>query len=261
MVEAVALAILAMSTPSPVPSPASAASSNGVIVLREIVYKVSSVSTRALTRETFGGADPNPNAVGNPQVPTVAYAPAPTAVRNATAENGTIVIDVFAVDRDVISANVTEHFANRSEPRTYGAIVSPTGVVQFNVPDPSPSASALLPMFGIDFLATNTYDPGYAWHVDYRTSTIDLDKVFTIESQDGPYLTLGEREMIHITAAEGMNFLGTGQMKYKPSLLVPISGDFEERGMRGTMDTTDELKTSVHFERVSDTRDGVPAAQ
>jgi len=249
MIAAVALAFLATTSAS---QPA---------VLREIVYKVSSVSTRAFSKETFGGADPNPDAVGNPNVPMVAYAPAPTSVRYATAEDGTIVIDVLVVDQDVVSATVTEHFANRSEPRTYSAIVSPTGVVRFNVPNPSPCASALLPMFAIDFLTTNTYDPGYAWHLDFKTNAVDIDKMFTIATLDGPFLILDERETVHNSAASGMDFLGTGKLKYKPSLLVPISGDFEERGMRGTMDSNDELKTTVHFERISDTRDGVPSAQ
>ena len=52
-----------------------------------------------------------------------------------------------------------------------------------------------------------------------------------------------------------MNYNVRGKLKYKPSLLVPISGDIDERGNKNTMDSTDESTTTVHFQRVSDTLD------
>ena len=106
--------------------------------------------------------------------------------------------------------------------------------------------------------ATSTFNAGDAWHVDLKTDTVDVQNVFTIAGQDGPLLLLEERETVKLRSANGMNYTGFGKLKYKPSLLVPISGDFEEHGMRTTMDSSNEMKTTVHFERVSDTRDTTP---
>src|SRR5215469_1785996 len=227
--------------------------------LREVVYKVASVSTRALSIETFGGSVPVNDQPATPGMPNTLFAPQPTAQRFTTGEDGTLVIDVIAVDQDVVRANVTEHLRNRSTPRTYAALVSPNGLVSFNVPDPSPTARFLLPLFAIRFAPPGDYDPGSTWHVSQNMDVEDLDDLFTVTGQDGALLLVDEQETIRVKAAKGMNFIGSRKFPYKPSLLIPISGSFEEHGSRGTMDSNDEMRTTVHFDRVSDSRDSAPA--
>lgn len=226
--------------------------------LREVVYKVSSLRTQALSIETYGGSVNNALPSGNGDVAVVSHEPQPTAQRTAVLEEGTLAIDVIGVEQNVIRATVTEYFKNRPTPRTYGAYVAPNGLVRFDVEDPSPIARFLLPLFGIKFAATENFSTGDSWHVDLKTDVVDVQNVFTISGQDGALLLLDERETVRLTSAHGMNYTGFGKIKYKPSLLVPIAGDIQENGARSTMDSVNEMKTTVHFERLSDTRDEAP---
>ncbi|MBV8172163.1 MAG: hypothetical protein JO219_09545, partial [Candidatus Eremiobacteraeota bacterium] len=176
-----------------------------------------------------------------------------------TGEDGTLVVDVLSVDQDVVRANVTENLRGKSIPRTYAALVSPNGLVSFNVPDPSPTARFLLPLFAIRFASPDSYDAGSTWHVKLKGDATDVDDAFTVTGQDGPLLLLEEHESITVSSAHGMNFSGSGKFTYKPSLLIPITGTFEEHGARGTMDSNDEMRITVRFDRISDSRDMVPA--
>jgi hypothetical protein len=252
MIVAVAL-ILFIDAPAVAPQPTP---------LREIVYRVSSLRTQALSIETYGGSVDSglPPGVNNGNTVTVIHEPQPTAKRTAQLDEGTLTIDVLGLELNVMRVGITENFKNRSTPRTYAAFIAPNGLVRFDNDDPSPIARLMLPMFAIKFAATDTFNTGDSWHVDLKTDAVDVQNVFTISGQDGPLLLLDERETVRINAARGMNYTGVGKFKYKPSLLVPIAGDVEEQGARSTMDSVNETKTTVHFERISDTRDTTPTA-
>jgi len=247
MLAAIALAFL-VDAPPPVaavqPAP-----------LREVVYKCSALRREDLSIETYGGQVANPNPGNDP----VIFEPQPTAKRRATLEEGTLTVDVVGIQQDVIKVQVTEQFKDRPAPLVYSAFVAPNGLVRYDAANPSPIARYLLPLFGTKFAASAALASGDSWHVDLKTDAVDVQSIFTIISQDGALLNLDELGTVRLNSAQGMNYNVRGKLRYKPSLLVPISGDIDERGNRSTMDTTDEATTTVHFERVSDTLDQTPA--
>jgi hypothetical protein len=229
--------------------------------LREVVYKVSSLRVQSIAIETFGGSVDNTgggNTNSGNSSENIIHEPQPTANRNATLQEGTLTIDVLGIEQDVIRVLITENFKSRSAPFSYEAFVGPTGRVRFDTDNPSTIARYLVPLFGTKFAATETFNAGDSWHLDLKTDAVNVQNIFTISGQDGPLLLLDERETVRLTSARGMSYDVFGKLKYKPSLLVPISGDINEHGGRSTMDSSTEMTTTVHFERVSDTRDTTP---
>ena len=252
MLAAIVLAFLVDGpTPSPTSQPAPAAQ---FAPLREVVYKCSAFRREDLSIETYGGQVANPNSTNDP----VVFEPQPTSRTSATLEEGTLTIDVIGIQLDVIKVQVTEIFKQRPTPLTYEAFIAPNGLTRFDGPNPSAIARYILPMFGAKFAASVALANGDSWHLDLKTDAVDMQSVYTIQAQDGPLLLLQQTETVRLSSAHGLNYNVRGKLKYKPSLLVPISGDIDERGIRGTMDTTDESTTTVHFERVSDTLDQAP---
>jgi hypothetical protein len=226
--------------------------------MREVVYKVSSLHREDLAIETYGGQVAQQNdapVTGVGQSQPVASEPGPTAKHSASLQEGTLTVDVLGVQQDVIRVSVTENFKNSSAPVTYEAYIAPNGLVRFMTQEPSSIARYMLPLFGTKFAASSTLNAGDSWHVDLKTDVVDVQNIFTISGKDGNVLLLDEREIVKLNAAHGMNYNTYGKLKYKPSLLVPIAGDINEKGSRSTMDTVDTLTTTVHFERVSDTLD------
>ena len=217
--------------------------------LREVVFKVSSFRSESLAIGTYGGhvaMDTPYSGVGEP---------APTSKNNATMHEGTLTVDVLGIQQDVIKVRITEVFKDRPTPNGYEAYIAPNGLVRFETQDPSPIARYLVPLFGSKFAASDTLATGDSWHVNLKTDAVDVQNTYTIAGQNGPLLLLDETQTVRLSSARGMNYNVRGKLKYKPSLLVPIAGDIDERGNRNTMDSADEMTTTVHFERVSDTLD------
>lgn len=219
--------------------------------MREVVYKVSSIRHEDLAIGTYGGR------VAMGDTPNIGTSN-PTSKQNATLEEGRLEVDVLGIQQGVMRVSVTESFNSRSSPLTYGAYITSNGLVRFERLDASVIARYLLPLFATKFLAAQTFNPGDAWHVDLKTDAVDVQNIFTISGQDGALLLLDERETVKLNTAHGMNYTTYGKLKYKPSMLVPITGDINEKGARSTMDTVDTLETTVHFERVSDSLDTAP---
>jgi hypothetical protein len=248
VIAAVALVLL-VNAPAPAPQPTP---------LREVVYKVSSLRRESLAIGTYGG-----HVAMDQTQPGVAPGigePNPTSKNNVALLEGTLTVDVLGIQQDVIKVQITEEFKSVSVPNSYDAYIAPNGLVRFDTQDPSPIARYLVPLFGSKFAASATLATGDSWHVDLKTDAVDLQNTFTIAGQDDTLLLLTETETIRLSSARGLNYNVRGKLKYKPSLLVPISGDIDERGNRSTMDSTDETTTTVHFERVSDTLDPTQAA-
>ena len=244
MVAAVTLVFL-ITAPSPQPA-----------VIREVVYKVTSLTTQSITHGTFGGYVPDPNEArpgqGNP-----AFEPQPTSKTAGSHQEGTFTIDVLDVIQDVVHVRCSENFASRAAPYSYEAFVEPNGLVRYNTDVPSSIAEYVLPLFGTSFAASPTLSNGDSWHIILKTNVVDVDDMFTIMGREGQVLTLDEHGSVKLTSVHGMNLYVRGKLKYKPSLLVPISGDVQERGSRSTADSTNEIQTDVHFERLSDSLEPV----
>jgi len=240
MVAAVALFFLI--TP-PAPQPA---------VIREVVYKVTSLTTQSISAGTFGGYVPDPNERPRSHQGNAAFEPAPTSRTGGSHQEGKITIDVLDVVGDVVHVRLSEDFASRAAPYSYEAFVEPNGLVRYNADAPSPIAEYLLPLFGTQFAASPTLSNGDSWHVVLNTGVVNMDDMFTIMGRDDQVLLLDENGSVKLTSARGMNLSIRGKLKYKPSLLVPISGDVQEWGSRSTADTFSEIQTEVHFERLSD---------
>ena len=246
MVAAAALAFLIV-TPAPQPT-----------VLREVVYKVTSLTTQSLSRGTFGGYVPNPDAHNNSRMGSSgAFEPAPTSKTAGSHQEGKITIDVLDVVGDVVHVRLAEDFVSRASPYSYEAFVEPNGLVRYNAEAPSSIAEYLLPLFGTRFAASATLANGDSWHIALKTEAVSVDDKFTIMGRDGAVLMLDESGSVKMTSARGMNLDVRGKLKYKPSLLVPISGDVDERGSRSTADTLNQIETNVHFERLSDSLEPV----
>jgi hypothetical protein len=246
MIAAIALALL-VSAPAAAPQPTP---------LREVVFKASSLRKESLAIGTYGG-----HVTGGGDTPGGGFGePSPTSKNNAALLEGTVTVDVLGIEQDVIKVRVTEDFKSTSAPSSYQAYIAPNGLVRFETQEPSVIARYLLPLFGSKFAASTTLANGDAWNVNLKTDAVDVQNTYTIAGQDGSVLLLTETQTVRLNAARGMNYNVRGKLKYKPSLLVPISGDIDERGNRNTMDSTDEMTTTVHFERVSDTLDPTQAA-
>jgi hypothetical protein len=243
MLAAIALALLVDVPAAAAPAP-----------LREVVYKVSSMRAESLTIGTYGGH------VAMPGIGAGLSEPAPSSKNNSVMHEGTLTVDVLGIQQDVIKIRITEMFKDRPTPNSYDAYIASNGLVRFDVDDPSPIARYLAPLFGSKFAASTSLALGDSWHVDLRTNAVDVQNTYTIAGQDGSLLLLNETETVMLTSASGMNYSVRGKLRYKPSLLVPIAGDIDERGNRNTMDSTDEATTTVHFERVSDTLDQTATA-
>jgi len=223
-------------------------------VLREVVYKVTSLTTQELSRGTFGGYVPNPDEHNGPRTgqSTGYFEPAPTSKTSGSRQEGKITIDVLDVINDVVHVRLSEDFVSRAAPYSYDAYVEPNGLVRYITDEPSPIAEYLLPLFGTKFAASPTLSDGDTWHITLKTEAVNVDDMFTIKGRDGQVLLLDEFGSVKVTSAHGMNLDVRGKLQYKPSLLVPISGDVQERGSRSTADTLRAMQTEVHFERLSD---------
>ena len=221
-------------------------------VIREVVYRVSSLTLQSLHMSTYAGFVPN--VTGLPHQPGGFE---PTQKGAGSSQEGRITVDVLDVVADVVHVKLSEDFTSRAAPLVYEAYVEPNGLVRYSIEFPSSIAEYLLPLFGTKFAASPNFADGDSWQLGVKTRAVVVDDVFTIAGRDGQVLLLDERRTVRLNSARGMNLDVQGKFKYKPSLLVPIVGDVEERGSRSTVDTVNELKTTVHFERVSDSLEPV----
>ncbi len=226
--------VLAATAPTAQPSPAQAPPAGGP--LREVVYKVTVGSRSTAHANAYEGM---------------------TSDTHATADRGTVTVDVMGFQNDVLGVQVTELMNNKGSPYTFNGEVTGDGTVVFGGASIEDVTRELLQYFGPDFIPAGKDTVGDTWTVNYDRSGTKVQTVFTITKIDGALMTVREQQQATFASYDA-KATTIGTIVLKPSLLVPISGDVQK--VLTTSDVTGEKKQeiSLHFERSSDTRETVP---
>lgn len=219
----------------------------GAAPIREVVYKVSYTRREDLSIEHYGGMVTTPSG-------RIINGSAPSTNSTTTGDKGTITVDVMAVTQDALGIRVIERWEGRNYPLTFLGNVSAAGIVNFD-PQISETTRHLLPFFGTLFTQNRSLDSGAAWSTNFNGNAVDVNTTFTVAKLDGPIVQLDETQQINMKSVHGMDTVVTGKIAYKPSLLVPISGNIVSRAARTTASSVDEITTVLNFERISDSRD------
>lgn len=217
---------------------ASGAAPAGDKPLREVVFKVSYTRRQEIAAESFGGLD--------------------TSANNATGDSGTITVDIMAVQGNTLGVKLTELWKSKGRSATFLGNVAPDGSVNFADQPISAVARDVLPFFAPLFATDRSLDPGSAWTINFKGTAADVQTRFAVRSVEGPVVQLDETQTLKLKSARGLDSTTTGQISYKPSLLVPLSGSFSQHEGRSGMGATNRIWTVYNFERVSDTRDSAP---
>jgi hypothetical protein len=232
IVMSLAVFVLAAIAPTAQPSPVQAAPpASGP--LREVVYKVT-VGTRSTAHaNAYEGL---------------------TSDTHATADRGTVTVDVMGLQNDVLGVQVTELMNNKGSPYTFNGEVTADGAVVFEGGSIEDVTRELLQYFGPDFIPAGKDAVGDSWTVNYDRAGTKVQTVFTITKIDGELVTVREQQQATFASYDA-KATTNGTIVLKPSLLVPISGDMQK--VLTTSDVTGDKRQelSLHFERSSDTRE------
>lgn len=208
--------------------------------LREIVYNVTQSQSGSGMAESFGG-----HAGGT----------IPDAGTSFGHGRGLITIDVLSAIKDSLLVRVTEVWNANGRPVSTVGIVAPDGSLRFPPSTVSDSVRSILPFFGPAFAAQKTLDVGSAWTVNVAANRVAATTKYSVSGISGAIVTLSETESVRPTAGLGLSVRTTGTVNYKPSRLVPISGDITKRTSESDASSYSEYTLRIHFERSSDTRD------
>jgi len=208
--------------------------------LREVVYSASFSRHANRVQEVFGGRRPDPYG----------------SAIDVQTDQGTITIDILAVADDGIAVRITELFGNAGRPRTTTGVVLPDGSLNIDTEHVNDATVELLPFFGASFIdATQSLDPGAQWIRQLSGGGVEIRTTYTVSGVDGPIVTLDERRTITYTTARGNDVTVSGDVKYKPHVLAPISGTFVERTADSGPDYNEDITVNLQFRRISDTND------
>lgn len=230
---------------------------------RTVVFKVAFARRQELTTETYGGLVSQPAASNTsggyggsgPVMPSI-YEPAPSAKTAMTLDDGTLKVEFFNVRDGPVLVRITENLRSHSGPSVFTAYVTPEGVPLFNGQDFSVLERLTLPFFGRAFGGGRSFSPGTRFDLDIHTEAANVISLFTVTGVAGSAVLLDELQTVRLTAARGMDLVTRGKVRYDPSQQAPLSGDFEERASRSTAESTNQIVSSVHFERISDSING-----
>lgn len=205
----------------------------GITPLREVVYKVKTslqVSGNSQSYEGMGSTN------------------------QFVTDDGTVRVDIMAVQSNVLGIDVTEIMNKKGTPSKYQGNVTPDGTVNFGPSTISDITRELLQFFGTQFLATDNVNVGSKWQTSLTRGAAKVDTDFAVTKIDGLLLTINEDQRISVktTGAAGTT---KGTIVFKPSLLVPVSGDLNKVFTQSTPEGFVKQTLSLHFERVSDSRD------
>jgi hypothetical protein len=219
--------------------------------LREVVYKVSFTRLLDSNQETYGGEIID--AMGK-----VSMSPPFNSKRGIATDSGTISIDVMQVAGDVLGIRLTEHWDGTTPSSTYLGNVGADGSVNFTDPQVSDTSRSVLSFFSPGFLGGRDVDKGVTWTRTASAQGLDVSSTFTIGDVVGTVADIDEMTIIKSHSVRSMDTIMTGSIMYKPTMLVPISGKIESRANRSDAETTTDVATVIHFERVSDSLDTNP---
>jgi hypothetical protein len=173
---------------------------------------------------------------------------------STSSDRGVVTVDVMAVANDSLGLEVTELMGKKGSPYTFKGAVTPDGTVLFQAGSIEDVTRELLQYFAPQFLPVDKTTVGQSWTVNYDRAGTQVQSQYTITKIDGDLMTLREQQKAKFST---YNETATtdGTIVIKPSVLAPISGDVHKRleGFTGGSENTREL--TLHFERVSDSRD------
>lgn len=220
-------------SPAAVASPAAAAQ---VGPLREIVYKTAQTDSGSGGMADYGG----------------------TYTGSGSAwELGTLTIDVMQVlSGNTLAVRVTEAWnSNGGRPFTLNGYVAPDGTLSLVSGTYSAVMETILPYVSSGFIGAHDMSVGTSWNLTADAEKVHFDHRYAVTKINGTDVTITiDGKMTGF----GMSMYPTTEhdtVVYRPSRLVAISGDFatRSRSSNGTEDAT--ISHSLHFERISDTRD------
>jgi hypothetical protein len=201
--------------------------------LREVVYKVTTSLQISGNTQSYSGMG---------------------STNQYTTDNGTVTVAVMAIQNNVLGVDVTELFNTKGRPATFQGNVTADGTVNFAAGSINDVTRELLQYFGPQFLAATTVDVGAKWKTSLVRGGATVDTTYSITKMDGPLLTIKEQQNVKMQAT-GATGTTTGDVVLKPSLLVPVKGDIQKVISQSTPEGFQKETLSLHFERVSDTRD------
>jgi hypothetical protein len=199
--------------------------------LRQVTYKVSVANKTYSGGEHFSG-----------------YSSASTV----TTDNGTVTVAIMAVQGDALGIDVTELMNKTGRPATYTGSVSPNGVIF--PPETIQDVTRELLQYFAPVIPADKLDVGSSWDVNENQGGVDIRTNYKVIKIDGTLLTVAEHQTVKI-AAQNATFVTDGTIVLKPSLLVPVSGDIHRTISRVTVSGDTKTEASLHFERVSDSKD------
>jgi hypothetical protein len=222
-----ALAATAPATPSPAPAPAQGQP------LRTVVFKVTQELRQLSSQQSYEGH--NTSTGGN-------------------LDAGTVTVNIMAVENDALGLQVIEHMNSKGHPYEFTGSVTPDGSVYFEARSIEDVTRELLQFFGTQFAAARSLDVGTKWDVNVNRPSFTTVTQFTVKRVNGTVVTLDESQKATIAGMSGSAAM-TGSVDYKPTLLVPMRGDLQKTLTISSPTGEDRQILTMHFERVSDSRD------
>ncbi len=227
---------------------------------RRVVFKVSLARREELQIQTYGGlvaqdekgCGPTGQSAGGPAGNPCLYEPGPSAKTVMVLDDGTLSIEFFSTRTGTTTVRVTEALRSRSAPAVFTGTVTPEGVPIFGGQDITILERLTLPFFGRAFGGGQPFSPGTHFNLNISTPNAEVASLFSVTAVAGSDVLLDEIQTVKLTAAKGMDLITRGKVKYDPEAQAPLYGDFEERASRSTVESTDQVVTTLHFERLSD---------
>ena len=219
--------------------------------IREVVYKVSYTHRLDANQEIFGGqvTDDTGHVHQNPPF---------NSKQGIASDSGTVTVDVMQVAGDTLGIRLAEHWDGSTPSNTYLGNVGADGSVNFTNPLVTDVSRTILGFFSPGFLGGRYLDKGMTWTQTASGSGLNVNTTYTIGDVDGPVASVAETTIIKSNNVRSMDTLITGSITYKATKLVPISGQIQSLAYRSDAETSTDVTTIIHFDRVSDTLDSSP---
>jgi len=220
-------------------------------VIREVVYKVSYTHRLDANQEVFGGqvSDDSGHMHQNPPF---------NSKQGIASDSGVITVDVMQIAGDTLGIRLVERWDGATPSNTYLGNVGADGSVNFSDPAVSDVARTILGFFSPGFLGGRYVDKGITWTQNAAGDGLKVTSTFTIGDVAGTVASVEETTTIKSNSVRSMDTLTTGSITYKATKLVPISGRIQSLAYKSDAETTTDVTTIIHFERVSDTLDTDP---
>jgi len=218
-------------TPTATPQAPPPAAQSGP--LREVTYNVTYAERITAENVSYGG---------------------PASDSRATADHGTVKVDIMAIQDDNLGIEVTETMWKGGGPFTFKGVVAPDGTVTFPTRSIAEVTRELLQYFATGLIPPDKASVGSTWTTSAVRYNADVKNQYQVMKIDGDLLTLHANQDARFHTYGG-RAQSDGTIILKPALLVPINGDVRKVIDSGTASGSYKDEVTMHFERVSDSRD------